>query len=84
MAGFDLCEALRDDPSTTGSTAVVLSSESTASSTAQAFSLEVDDYIVKPLQPRELVSRSSTAIARRRQGMAAVYQSEDSLTHPEQ
>ena len=67
MSGFELCRALRGDAATSDIAVVILSAASTADVKAQAFSLEVEDYIVKPVLPRELVSRITTALARRQQ-----------------
>ncbi len=65
MSGLEVCRALRAQPATSGSAVLVLSSSDDAGDKVEAFSLEADDYIVKPLVPRDLVSRVSAAIRRR-------------------
>jgi DNA-binding response OmpR family regulator len=64
--GLDVCRALRADPLTSGMTIVMLTADALASDKVEAFALDVDDYIVKPFAPRDLVSRVTSAMRRRR------------------
>jgi diguanylate cyclase (GGDEF)-like protein len=66
MDGLELCRALRTDRRTSELTIVMLTVCALASDKVEAFALDVDDYIVKPFAPRELVSRVTAAIGRRR------------------
>jgi diguanylate cyclase (GGDEF)-like protein len=65
MSGLDVCRVLRADAATRDVTVVMLTADGKAAEKAEAFSLEADDYIVKPFVPRDLVSRISAAIRRR-------------------
>lgn len=65
MSGLDVCRALRADSATRDLTVVMLTADGSSAEKAEAFSLEVDDYIVKPFAPRDLVSRTTVAIRRR-------------------
>lgn len=65
MTGIEVCEILRSDPETSEATILIVSANSLASDKAQAFSVGADDYIVKPVSPRDLVSRARSAMRRR-------------------
>lgn len=67
ISGFDVCRILRDDPANERTTIVMLTGDAGPSEKVMAFSLEADDYMVKPFSPRDLVSRVSAAIRRRHQ-----------------
>jgi EAL domain-containing protein (putative c-di-GMP-specific phosphodiesterase class I)/DNA-binding response OmpR family regulator len=66
MSGIEVCRLLRSNPLYARTTIVMLTVRSEAPGKAEAFSLEADDYIVKPFTPRDLVSRTRSAIRRRR------------------
>jgi diguanylate cyclase (GGDEF)-like protein/PAS domain S-box-containing protein len=66
-SGLDVCRALRADPLTSGMTIVMLTADALASDKVEAFALDADDYIVKPFAPRDLVSRVTSAMRRRRE-----------------
>jgi EAL domain-containing protein (putative c-di-GMP-specific phosphodiesterase class I)/ActR/RegA family two-component response regulator len=65
-SGLEVCRALRADPLTGGMTIVMLTADALASDKVEAFALDADDYIVKPFAPRDLVSRVTSAMRRRR------------------
>ena len=65
ISGLDVCRVLRADPTTSQLTVVMLTADGKAAEKAEAFSLDVDDYIVKPFAPRDLVSRVTAAMRRR-------------------
>ena len=65
ISGFDVCRILRDDPANQRTTIVILTGDAAPSEKVMAFSLEADDYMVKPFSPRDLVSRVTVAIRRR-------------------
>ena len=65
ISGFDVCRILRDDPAYQRTTIVILTGDAAPSEKVMAFSLEADDYMVKPFSPRDLVSRITAAIRRR-------------------
>ncbi len=65
MTGLEVCRTLRSEPDLSECTILIVSANSLASDKAEAFSLGADDYIVKPVSPRELVSRARSAMRRR-------------------
>ncbi|MGI8610262.1 MAG: EAL domain-containing protein [Candidatus Dormibacteria bacterium] len=67
ISGMDVCRILRGDPEKHGTTIVMLTGDAEASEKAEAFSLNADDYIVKPFSPRDLVARVTSALRRRRE-----------------
>lgn len=71
MSGFDVCQILRADPANQHTTIVMLTVEGEAPEKVEAFSLNADDYMVKPFSPRDLVSRVSAAMQRRHTRMYA-------------
>lgn len=64
LSGLDVCRLLRADPDNQDMTIVMLTVEGAAAEKVEAFSLNVDDYMVKPFSPRDLVSRVSAAMRR--------------------
>ena len=71
MSGIEVCRRLRDDPTTTRCTILMLTSNTAAVDKIEAFSSGADDYIIKPFSPRALVDRVQAAL-RRAPGDAAV------------
>jgi DNA-binding response OmpR family regulator len=71
ISGFDVCRILRDDPANQRITIVILTGDPASSEKVMAFSLDADDYVVKPFSPRDLVSRVTAAIGRRSELSAA-------------
>jgi EAL domain-containing protein (putative c-di-GMP-specific phosphodiesterase class I)/DNA-binding response OmpR family regulator len=65
ISGLDVCRVLRDDPDNAHITIVMLTVHAEAMEKVEAFSLDADDYMVKPFTPRDLVSRVNAAIQRR-------------------
>jgi diguanylate cyclase (GGDEF)-like protein/PAS domain S-box-containing protein len=65
MSGFDVCRILRADAANARTTIVILTGDAAPTEKVMAFSLEADDYMVKPFSPRDLVSRVTSAMRRR-------------------
>jgi DNA-binding response OmpR family regulator len=57
MTGVEVCRALRADPRGTSITVLMLTSRAQEADIDQAFTAGADDYMVKPFEGRELVSR---------------------------
>jgi DNA-binding response OmpR family regulator len=73
ISGFDVCRMLRADPRNEHTTIVILTGDAKPAEKVMAFSLEADDYIVKPFSPRDLVSRVNAAMLRRVELLAGTY-----------
>jgi EAL domain-containing protein (putative c-di-GMP-specific phosphodiesterase class I)/CheY-like chemotaxis protein len=71
ISGLEVCRILRADPRTRDSTIVMLTADTQSSEKVQAFTLGVDDYMVKPFAPRDLISRVTAAVRRRRDATEA-------------
>ncbi|MEW6515953.1 MAG: response regulator transcription factor [candidate division FCPU426 bacterium] len=56
MNGFEVCRAIKSQPSI-NLPVIFISAHSDAASIARAFSLGADDYIIKPFEPSDLVTR---------------------------
>src|SRR5260370_380452 len=61
--GLALCRLLRAQPSLKQMPVLVFSANSTESRMVEAFSAGVDDYIVKPSSPGELISRVNSHLS---------------------
>jgi DNA-binding response OmpR family regulator len=64
MTGIELCQALRDDPATAGVPIILLTAKADEAEVERGFAIGVDDYIVKPFSPREMLSRVQAVLAR--------------------
>ena len=62
MDGYDLIEALQDDPTTATIPVIFLTALSEDNALRQGMTLGADDYIVKPAQPQELLARIDTRL----------------------
>ena len=65
MSGLDVCRALRLRPAMRDCTIVMLTAEARPGEKVEAFSLGVDEYIVKPFSPRDLATRVRSAMRQR-------------------
>ncbi|TVY01014.1 response regulator transcription factor [Paenibacillus cremeus] len=65
ISGFELCSVIRELPGTQGSTPVIfLTAKGESIDKLRGFNLGVDDYIVKPFDPNELVARIKAVLRR--------------------
>jgi DNA-binding response OmpR family regulator len=64
MDGMAMVKALRADPVTRGIAVLMLTSEANVEKEAQALEAGVDDYILKPVEPRRLAARVRSVLAR--------------------
>lgn len=74
MDGMAMVKALRADPATRGIAVLMLTSEESVEKEAQALEAGVDDYILKPVEPRRLAARVRSVLARSQRRHAAVLQ----------
>jgi DNA-binding response OmpR family regulator len=74
MDGIAMVKALRADPVTRTIAVLMLTSEESVEREAQALEAGVDDYILKPVEPRRLAARVGSLLARSKRRPAAVVQ----------
>lgn len=74
MDGIAMVKALRADPLTTGIAVLMLTSEEGVEKETQALEAGVDDYILKPVEPRRLAARVKAVLARSKSRRTAVVQ----------
>jgi two-component system response regulator MtrA len=66
MNGLEACAALRRNPSFHALPIIMLTARGQEVDVERGFATGVDDYIVKPFSPRELLSRIEALLARTR------------------
>lgn len=64
MTGIELCQALRDNPLTSAIPIILLTANRQDAEVERGFEVGVDDYILKPFNPRELLGRVRAVLAR--------------------
>jgi type IV pilus assembly protein PilB len=72
MDGMSMVKALRADPSTRDIAVLMLTSEEGVDKETEALTVGVDDYIVKPVEPRRLAARVKSVLTRTKQRREAV------------
>ncbi|UPT73959.1 MAG: diguanylate cyclase [Elusimicrobiota bacterium] len=71
LTGFQVCEALRQDPLLENLPVIILSASGTRDSKVAGLDLGADDFITKPVDVRELLARIRMILKRSRQGLDA-------------
>jgi DNA-binding response OmpR family regulator len=66
MNGLDACVALRSNPKFSALPIMLLTAKGQESDVERGFTAGVDDYVVKPFSPRELVHRIEALLTRTR------------------
>jgi type IV pilus assembly protein PilB len=74
MDGMAMVKALRADALTRNIAVLMLTSEANVEKEAQALEAGVDDYILKPVEPRRLAARVRSVLARSQRRQTAVVQ----------
>jgi type IV pilus assembly protein PilB len=74
MDGLAMVRALRADAMTRDIAVLMLTSESSVEKETQALEAGVDDYILKPVEPRRLAARVKAVLARAKQRQVTVSQ----------
>jgi|SRR5947209_8670461 DNA-binding response OmpR family regulator len=64
MTGIEVCQALRDNPPTAHIPIILLTAKAEEAEVERGFAAGVDDYIVKPFSPREMLGRVQAVLAR--------------------
>ncbi|MFI5372176.1 MAG: response regulator [Candidatus Eisenbacteria bacterium] len=70
-SGFDVCEALRRDPTTSDLPVIMVSAVAETDARVQGLARGADDYLAKPFSPKELVARIRRMLARSREAREA-------------
>jgi DNA-binding response OmpR family regulator len=66
LTGVEVCRSMRADPRAQNIAVLLLTSRAQEADIDQAFTAGADDYMVKPFQGRELVSRVNSLTATKR------------------
>ena len=74
MDGMAMVRALRSEAATSGIAVLMLTSEDSIEKETQALEAGVDDYILKPVEPRRLAARVKSVLARSQRRYTAVIQ----------
>jgi DNA-binding response OmpR family regulator len=64
LTGLDLTRRLRSGADTAGLPIILLTARAQESDVEAGFAAGIDDYVVKPFSPRELLSRVQAVLAR--------------------
>ena len=64
LSGMDVARQLRADPATAGIPVILLTARAQELDVEAGFAVGVDDYVIKPFSPRELLSRVNAVLAR--------------------
>jgi len=64
MTGIELCRALRDNPLTSPVPIILLTANGQDAEVELGFEVGVDDYILKPFNPKELLGRVRAVLTR--------------------
>ncbi len=64
LDGFQTCKAIRDNPQTSATSVILLTSESIANDKIKGLKLGADDYLVKPLDMDEFNARVNSVLRR--------------------
>lgn len=67
--GFQVCRAIKDDPHLAHVPVLILTGEGRLESRLEGFDAGADDYLAKPVDPRELVARVRALLALTRRGL---------------
>lgn len=79
LSGFDVCQQIRSLAHETKNTPIImLTAKGEAMDKLRGFNLGVDDYIVKPFDPNELIARIKAVLRRTRTSLAPVKEAEPS------
>lgn len=60
MTGFEVLAAMKEKPETSSIPVIMLTAQKTKADVGKAIELGVDDYVVKPFRPAELLERIKT------------------------
>jgi two-component system alkaline phosphatase synthesis response regulator PhoP len=61
-SGYEVCRAVKSDPSTARTTVVLLTAKGQADDRQAGIDAGADDYLTKPFDPDDLLARARTAL----------------------
>jgi len=64
MTGIEVCRSVRDNPITSRIPIILLTANAMEAEVESGFAAGVDDYVVKPFSPRELLGRIQAVLSR--------------------
>ncbi|HWI03666.1 MAG TPA: response regulator [Acidimicrobiales bacterium] len=64
LTGIEVCQALRGNPGTARIPIILVTAKAHEAEVERGFAAGVDDYILKPFSPRELLGRVNAVLAR--------------------
>jgi CheY-like chemotaxis protein len=65
--GYEVCQRLRNDPSTKNISIIMLTAKSLSADKVVGLTLGADDYVIKPFDPIELIARVKSTLRRARE-----------------
>jgi two-component system NtrC family sensor kinase len=77
MDGYEVCRRIRADPSLSLVPVILLTSKTDEESRVEALELGADDYLFKPIRPRELLARAASLVRLRRANLALAERSRE-------
>lgn len=79
MDGLQVCQAIRQEPTTAGTPIVMLTARSEETDRVRGLELGADDYVTKPFSPKELVARIAAHLRRAERSKNAGLQEQPGL-----
>ncbi|MCA1694162.1 MAG: response regulator, partial [Actinobacteria bacterium] len=64
MTGIEVCRSVRANPLTSRIPIILLTANAEEAEVERGFAVGVDDYILKPFSPRELLGRIQAVLSR--------------------
>jgi DNA-binding response OmpR family regulator len=65
LSGFDVCRALKEDPTTAGMVVVMLTAKAQDSDRKKGEAVGADDYLTKPFSPISLIDKVDEFLSRK-------------------
>ena len=66
LTGLEVCEAIRADETIASTSVLLLTARAQEADVERGFAAGVDDYLLKPFSPRELLSRVEALAAKKK------------------
>ena len=66
LTGLEVCEAIRADEAISGTKVLLLTARAQEADVERGFAAGVDDYLLKPFSPRELLARVDALVSKKK------------------